>query len=135
MSGPSCVPPKKCECVLVDGSCPACLDKIRPIADLYLKATLEFFAKIEWIAAAHKPCAACMVRHADDWAADFITRTFVQLPDDLRKKLYDQLAVILLSKGVTTLAKTQAAYDGLSWPSTGKLTNLDELLKVLYGGK
>ena len=123
-----------CKCVLVDGSCPACLETLGPIADLYLKAALEFFAKVEWIATAHKTCPACMTRHADDLGASFVTRAFGYLSDPLRKELYEKLVVILLSKGAVSLAKTQAAYEGLHWPSSGKLTNLDELLKTLYGG-
>lgn len=99
-----------CKCVLVDGSCPACLDKINPVADLYLKAMLEFFAKIEWIAEAHKPCLSCMVRHADDWAADFVTRTFPRISDDLRRLLYEKLIGALVTHGVTTVAKSANSY-------------------------
>ena len=95
-----------CKCVLVKGACPACLDKLVSITDLYLKAVLEFMAKMEWIAEAHKVCQPCVHRHADDLGAAFVTRAFGHLSDDLRNTLYARLVETLISVGVTDVTKT-----------------------------
>lgn len=124
---------KRCTCILVDNKCSVCLDKLMPVSDLYLKAMLEFFAKIEWIAAAHQPCSDCMVRHADDFGANFVTQVFPKMSDGLRQEIYEKLVLILLAKGADSVAKTKEAYQGLKWPGDGKLTNLTELLKALFG--
>ena len=127
-------PEKPCTCALEDGRCPACWGLLSKAVELYQKATLEFFGRIEWIAASMRPpCKPCIQAHADDLAEKVVVEVFSKLDRPQREEMWTKLVVTLLHQGVTSFPKTAAAYRRLNELNMGNLHSIDELLKALYG--
>ena len=125
-------PEEICTCAKTEGRCAPCLERLKPIADQFLKALLEFYAKVEWIGAANKPiCRTCLRENGDDLGAMMVRDVLSKLDHQLQAETYSKLTLTLMSFGVTTLKKTQEAFEQLK---PGPTSSLDALLRALYSG-